>query len=50
MDPVTAFLAARPYYDPDHVREIARTCEADGIPFCTRCADFHRPDEPHTED
>lgn len=49
MDPVKAFLAARPHYDPDHVREIAAACTADGIPFCTGCNDFHRPDEEHTE-
>jgi hypothetical protein len=50
VDPVAAFLDARPHYDPAHVREIVTACEIEGIPFCTGCADFHHPDEPHTED
>lgn len=50
MDPAALFLAARPHYDPAHVAEIAASCAADGIPFCTGCADWHRPGDPHTED
>lgn len=50
MDPAAAPLAARPHYAPVHVAEIAAACAAEGIPFCTDCNDFHRPEELHTED
>lgn len=34
-------------YTVDHVREIAQSCTAEGIPFCRTCKDWHRPAEEH---
>lgn len=46
---VQAFLAERPHYAQEHVEEIARSCAADGIPFCHGCKDWHHPSELHSE-
>ena len=35
------FLAKRPYYNPQHVADMAVNMAADGIPFCDICCDWH---------
>lgn len=49
-DHVKAFLERRPYYTDGHVREISEYAHRDGIPWCSECADWHFPEDEHTED
>lgn len=49
-DNILAFMARRPEYIEQHVRDIALECDYEAIPFCSECADWHNKDEDHTED
>jgi hypothetical protein len=46
---VDIFLSERPHYTREHVMEIAEAMRRGGIPFCQACADWHSPDDDHTE-
>lgn len=45
---VAAFLATRPQYDRKHVEAIAEHNQAQGVPFCVVCVDWHLPSEEHS--
>jgi len=49
-DQILQFMKKRPQYVEQHVRDIALECDYDGVPFCTKCADWHLDGEDHTED
>lgn len=44
-DNIFSFMARRPQYTEQHVRDIARECDHDGIPFCRGCDDWHNSNE-----
>lgn len=46
---VELFLAIRPYYNPQHVRDIQAFAEHQDTPFHRACADWHKPDETCSE-
>jgi len=49
-DQIFEFMKKRPQYTEQHVRDIARDCDYDGIPFCSECADWHNANEDHSSD
>lgn len=48
-DNIFSFMARRPQYTEQHVRDIAREMDHDGVPFCRRCDDWHYASEDCSE-
>lgn len=46
---IDTFLSIRPEYTREHVAAIAEAMRKGGIPFCHTCADWHHPNEEHSE-
>lgn len=45
---IKLFHELHPYYDIEHVQEIADINESELVPFCTECKDWHLTYEQHT--
>jgi len=43
------FLSAHPQHDAAHVQEIAAYAEAESIPYCSECHDWHYAHEDHSQ-